>query len=109
MWQPLYHPDVEKKDLPKIPGNIQVRIKKAIELRLLQDPVSSGEALRKSLKGYKKLRVRDYRIIYRIEKPAVLILKIGHRKEVYQKAVRKIATPANTHWRTRNEDREKND
>ncbi len=90
MWQALYHPDVEKNDLPKIPRNIQVRIKKAIESRLLQDPVSSGEPLRKSLKGYKKLRVGDYRIIYRIEKLTVLIFKIGHRKEVYQKAVRKM-------------------
>ncbi len=89
MWQALYHPDVEKKDLPKIPRNIQVRIKKAIELRLLRDPVSSGEPLRKSLKGYKKLRVGDYRIIYRIEKSDILIFKIGHRKEVYQKAVRR--------------------
>ena len=85
MWQALYHPDVEKKDLPKIPRNIQLRIKKAIELRLLRDPVSSGGPLRKSLKGYRKLRVGDYRIIYRIEKSDILIFKIGHRKEVYRK------------------------
>ena len=93
-WQAIYHPDVEKADLPKIPKNLQIRIKKSIELRLLQNPASSGEPLRKSLKGYKKIRVGDYRIIYRIEKSDILIFKIGHRKEVYQKTIRKIATSA---------------
>ncbi|HCG76959.1 MAG: type II toxin-antitoxin system RelE/ParE family toxin [bacterium (Candidatus Ratteibacteria) CG_4_10_14_3_um_filter_41_18] len=84
-WQAIYHPDVEKEDLPKIPKNLQARIKKAIELRLLQDPASSGEPLRKSLKGHRKLRVGNYRVIYRIEESTVFIFKIGHRKEVYRK------------------------
>ncbi|MBN1445327.1 MAG: type II toxin-antitoxin system RelE/ParE family toxin [Candidatus Omnitrophica bacterium] len=79
----IYHPDIKKEDLPPIPANIRQRIKHAIETRLLNDPVKFGVPLRRSLKGSRKLRVGDYRIIYRLKKNTILILKIGHRKEVY--------------------------
>lgn len=84
-WNAVYHPDVPSVDLPKIPQNIQARIKKAIEFRLLQNPFATGEPLRKSLKGHRKLRVGDYRVIYRVEESDVFILIIGHRKDVYEK------------------------
>ena len=36
--------------------------------------------------GLRRLRVSDYRIIFKIEEEVktVLIVKIGHRKEVYE-------------------------
>ncbi|OQX80905.1 MAG: addiction module antitoxin RelB [Candidatus Omnitrophica bacterium 4484_70.1] len=79
-----YHPDVKKEDLPNIPRNVQDRIRKAIEERLLTDPDKYGEPLKRGLYGYRKLRVGDYRIIYKVEKKNILIFKIGHRKEVYR-------------------------
>ncbi len=81
----IYHPDIKKHDLPKIPQNIKESISKAIEERLLFDPVLFGQPLRQSLKGHRKLRVGDYRVIYRISGSEIIILKIGHRKEVYMK------------------------
>ncbi|MEW6096323.1 MAG: type II toxin-antitoxin system RelE/ParE family toxin, partial [bacterium] len=42
-----------------------MRIRKAIEQRLATDPVKYGEPLRRSLQGYRKLRVGDYRVIYK--------------------------------------------
>ena len=81
----FYHPDVRKEDLPSIPSNIKERIKRAIEERLLKEPLKYGQPLKRSLKGYKKLRVGDYRIIFRVDKNAVIVLKIGHRKEVYNR------------------------
>ena len=86
----LYHPDILKEDLPQIPANLRNTIKKAIEERLLLDPILYGKPLRKSLKGHRKLRVGDYRIIYRIQGRDIIILKIGHRKEVYSKIVKRI-------------------
>jgi mRNA interferase RelE/StbE len=77
-----YHPDV-KDDIKSIPANMRLRIRKAIETRLLTDPVLAGHPLRQSLKGHRKLRVGDYRVIYRIEHGTVLVLKIGNRKDVY--------------------------
>ena len=78
----VYHPEIPE-DIAAFPENIKSRIKKAIEQRLIIDPIKYGEPLRRTLRGYRKLRVGDYRIIYKIEKNTIVILKIGHRKEVY--------------------------
>ena len=86
----LYHPTVLKEDLRKISSDQKSRIRNAIEKRLLTDPVLSGKPLRQSLKGHRKFRVGDRRIIYRIEKKSIIILKIGHRREVYERATRRV-------------------
>ncbi|MBU2573272.1 MAG: type II toxin-antitoxin system RelE/ParE family toxin [Elusimicrobia bacterium] len=87
LFEPKYHPAVAR-DIAGFPQNIKDRIRKAIEDRLIPDPVRFGEPLRRSLSGLRKLRVGDYRVIYRIQGRAVVILKIGHRKEVYNKFAR---------------------
>ena len=85
-----YHPDVLKEDLQGIPANIKSRIRKAIETRLLKDPVMFGQPLRQSLKGYRKLRVGDWRVIYRVEHSNIVILMVGNRKDVYQEVFRRV-------------------
>ena len=59
-------------------------IKTAIEERLMVDPIGFGKPLRYSLKGHRRLRVGDYRVVYRIEKKTVVIIAIKHRKDVYE-------------------------
>ena len=86
VYRLLYHPDVAKKDLPSISNDQKQRIKRVIETRLLKDPVLAGKPLRKSLKGHRKLRVGDWRVVYRIDKKDIVILKIGHRREVYRRS-----------------------
>jgi len=61
-----YHPKVKNDDIPRLSPNIAARIENAIINRLLVNPVKYGFYLRGSLKGYRKLRVGDWRIIYRI-------------------------------------------
>jgi len=60
------------------------QIKRAIEERLTIDPVKLGKPLRYSLFGLRRLRVGDWRIIYRINDDVVEIIKIGNRKYVYE-------------------------
>ncbi|MDZ7831858.1 MAG: type II toxin-antitoxin system RelE/ParE family toxin [Desulfobacterales bacterium] len=79
----LYHPEVVKRDIPKLNSDIRKRIKRAIETRLLTAPQEYGEPLRKTLKNYWKLRVGDYRIVFRVADNEILILGICHRKEAY--------------------------
>jgi len=79
-----YHSDVGKVDLPKINQNMRLRIKKAIEERLMTDPLKYGTPLRKSLKSYWKLRIGDYRIVYNVKVSKVIIFGIIHRKKVYK-------------------------
>lgn len=83
-----YHPDVAD-DIRNIPANIKTRIRKAIETRLQTDPIQYGRPLRQSLKGHRKLRVGDWRVIYRVEASTVIILMIGNRKNVYNEVFRR--------------------
>lgn len=92
MYQILYHPDVLKDDLTGVPRNIKGDIRRAIEERLMREPFLYGEPLRQSLKGYRKLRVGDYRVVYRVEKSDIIILKIGHRRDVYLKVFARLSS-----------------
>ncbi len=78
-----YHPAVRDEDLPLIDRKTKDRIQRAIEERLRTAPHDYGEPLRKSLKGYWKLRAGDYRVVFKVIKSEVWILGIRHRKSVY--------------------------
>ena len=75
-----YHPDVKKIDLPRIDGKNRKMIKRAIEERLSTQPEIYAKPLQRSLKGYWKLRVGDYRVVFKVSNKAILILAIIHRK-----------------------------
>jgi mRNA-degrading endonuclease RelE of RelBE toxin-antitoxin system len=79
-----YTEEVVKSDIPALPVRARNMIRRAIEERLTTDPVGFGKPLRYSLKGHRRLRVGDYRIVYRIRDNSVLIVAIKHRKDVYE-------------------------
>jgi mRNA interferase RelE/StbE len=81
-----YHELVAKEDILRLSGELRKRIKTAIETRLSSFPDLYGKPLRRSLRGYRKLRVGDYRVIFRIEGQSVKIFFIGHRSAVYENA-----------------------
>jgi mRNA interferase RelE/StbE len=85
MYSIEYFDSVVKEDIPALPKTIKERIKKAIESRLTADPVGLGKPLRYSFIGHRRIRVGDYRIVYKInpENEIVTIVLIKHRKEVY--------------------------
>lgn len=73
-----------RENIKKFPKNIQERIIRAIEQRLATSP-EVGKPLVKEWKDYRRIRVGDYRIIYKIfkDKLIVFIIEIDHRKDVY--------------------------
>ena len=80
-----YLESVVREDIPRLSTDVRNRIRKAIEQKLGSHPVEFGKPLRYSLKGARRLRVEDWRVVYTIESPdVVLIVKIGRRKEVYE-------------------------
>ena len=89
-YRVIYHSAVLSEDLPSINRNLQVRIARAIEQRLTTEPSYYGEPLRHRLKGYWKLRVGDYRVVYQIIDQEVRVLRIDHRKDVYNFPVRRF-------------------
>jgi mRNA interferase RelE/StbE len=85
-----YHPDVKAVDIPLLDARLRTRIKNAIETRLMTAPHQYGEPLRKTLRGYWKLRVGDYRVVFKIAGEEVWILGIIHRKKVYEAIEKRI-------------------
>ena len=85
MYKIEYLERVMNDDIPKLPKTLRIRIRKGIEERLTQNPISLGKPLRYNRKGERSLRVGDYRVIFLIEYELriVRITKIGHRREVY--------------------------
>ena len=86
----IYHPDVKKIDLPKIDAKNRSMIKRAIEERLAVSPEVYGHPLRKSLKGYWKLRVGDYRVVFKIAGSDICIFAVINRKSGYHQSEKRI-------------------
>ena len=80
-----YLTSVVEEDIPNLTKAVRRQVKAAIETKLTAHPIEFGRPLRYSLKGARRLRVGDWRIIYTIEASrVVLVVKIGHRREIYQ-------------------------
>lgn len=84
-----YHEDVAAHDIPALSEEWRARIRRAIEERLATQPEIYGKPLRRSLRGYRKLRVSDWRVIFRIEATVVKIFVIQHRSSVYKFALKR--------------------
>jgi len=86
----VYHPDVKNLDLPKLDARSKAMIKRAVEERLSNRPEVFGRPLRGTLKGYWKLRVGGYRIVFKLLGEKILVLAIVDRKTVYQRSERRV-------------------
>ena len=82
-FQLRYEEHVVREDIPQLSSTVRARIKRSIETKLASRPQDFGKPLRRSLRGYRKLRVGNYRVIFRIEGHTVKIIVIGHRSIVY--------------------------
>lgn len=84
-----YH-HLVKNDIAKIDRENRNRIKKSLEQKLSIDPLTFSLPLRKSLKGYRKLRAGDYRIVLKVENKTVFILAIKHRSTIYKESQKRV-------------------
>jgi mRNA interferase RelE/StbE len=73
------------KDLQAVPKPDQKRLLDAIEGSLSKNP-HQGKALSGEFKGLYRWRSGKFRIVYEIQQEVlvVLVLRIGHRKDVYR-------------------------
>lgn len=84
-----YHPLVVKKDIPEL-RRLRSRVKSAIENKLTKDPLRFGKPLQYSLKGYRSLRVGEFRVVFGLDETTIFVIKIGHRSDVYDDAVKRV-------------------
>jgi addiction module RelE/StbE family toxin len=80
----VYLDAVVSKDIPRLDTSTKTLIKTSIEEKLTRNPVEFGKPLQYSLKGCRRLRIGDWRVIFIIEGDTVTIVKIGHRREIYE-------------------------
>lgn len=73
------------RDLTSAPKAMLKRLDACI-LGLANDPLPPGVKKLRNSDGMYRVRVSDYRIIYRIEQDilTILVVRIGHRREVYR-------------------------
>lgn len=94
LWRIKIHRLVLSEDFKPISYPDQRLILKDIRKKLSIDPKNYGKPLLGELKGYWRLRVKDYRVIYKIREDAVevLIIKVGIRRdeEVYKRALHRL-------------------
>ena len=89
-FQVLLHHDF-RDDLIVIPRNVAGRILHAIDDRLSRDPIRYGERLRQSLRGFWKMRIGDYRVVYEIAGQEVRVYGVMNRRDVYGRIVRRLS------------------
>lgn len=72
------------KDVKKLDIIVKKRIRKKIEEYQI-DPLTHAKRLINPLIGSYRWRIGDYRVIFDIEKDRIIILRIGHRREIYER------------------------
>ncbi|MEI8232758.1 MAG: type II toxin-antitoxin system RelE/ParE family toxin [bacterium] len=71
------------KDIKKLDTIGKKRLKKKLEL-LATDPLHYSKKLIHSDLGSYRYRVGDYRIIFDLDGKNIVILRVGHRHEIYK-------------------------
>lgn len=73
------------RQLAKLPRIVQERIQPRMDA-LRDDPRPPGTKALAGLRGFYRLRVGDYRVLYEIRDKilTVLVVRVGHRREVYR-------------------------
>ena len=79
----IYSDYVSDDVIPAIPRRNKEQISKAINERLTADPIGLGKPLKYELKGYRRLRVGDWRVVYMVEGKNVIIYDIVLRRDAY--------------------------
>jgi len=77
--------DRARKELRSLDNRIQKRILSYLRERAIENPRNFGKQLSGDKAGLWRYRIEDFRVICRLqdEKLTVLVLAVGHRKEIY--------------------------
>ena len=83
MTYKLVYTNSAGKDIQKLPAEIKKRMGKTL-LRYAQDPLRYSERLTDPKLGTYRFRIGDYRIIFDVEDSDIVILRVGHRRDIYR-------------------------
>lgn len=72
------------RDVERLHPRLKDRIGKTL-LRYEKDPLRHAERLIDSDLGSYRFRIGDYRVVFDLEGEEIVILRIGHRREIYKR------------------------
>ena len=73
------------KELSRLPQHARLLLIRAID-RLAEQPLA-GSSLKGGLRGLRRIRVGDYRVVYELlnDELVVLVVRVAHRREAYRR------------------------
>jgi mRNA interferase RelE/StbE len=72
------------KDIQKLDAQIKVRMGKTL-LRYKEAPLDFAERLTDPVIGTYRFRIGDHRVIFDLEGHDIVVLRVGHRREIYKR------------------------
>ncbi len=86
----VLHYLVIKEDIPRLDSPLRKQIRDVVRARLTTNPEVFGKPLQQDLRGCRRLRVGDYRVVFQIKRKEVHILAIVHRSSNYKDIKKRI-------------------
>lgn len=82
---PVSFSPLAKRSLNKLSPSVQRRVIEKLEFYARQEnPLTFAEKLIDRKIGDYRFRIGDYRVIFDLKEKQILILLIGHRREIYR-------------------------
>ncbi len=72
------------KDISGLEPEVKQRIKDAL-IKYSEDPLSYARKMFDPFLGSYRFRIGDYRVIFDLEGDEIVILRVGHRREIYRR------------------------
>jgi mRNA interferase RelE/StbE len=72
------------RDIDALHTGLKQRIGKTL-LRYEPDPLKYAEPLKQSELGSYRFRIGDYRVVFDLSGDEIVILRVGHRREIYRR------------------------
>jgi mRNA interferase RelE/StbE len=72
------------RDIAGLDTATKERIGKTL-LRYQEEPLRYAEKLSDPILGSYRFRIGDYRVIFDIERDQIVVLRVGHRREIYRR------------------------
>ncbi len=83
-YEIVLHPAVIQNDIPRLSKVWRNKIRDTIRQKLKTHPELFGKPLHQNLKGCRRLRVGDYRVVFQIKGSEVTVVAIVHRSSEYK-------------------------
>jgi len=74
-----------ENDIRKLEAAVRERIGKTL-LRYREDPLKYAEKLSNPILGEYRFRIGYYRVIFDMTEDVIIILRVGHRREIYERS-----------------------